>query len=324
MRVYGLLILACITLNACATNPKKQKDGDIPRILNLAPNFLEYWDTVKTKPVNEQLIVLKSDFFPRFQEFYDYKVEKWKMAGKSPDDELAKVLKEFPQIEADFRKKNDEINNSLSSALDTFSEFLPDLNKNFDVYVTHSLGEMDGGTRKIGDKMYLILGIDGMVKHHKGFESEMPFFHHEFFHFYHGQFFPEEQVLWIALWNEGLATYASQKLNPDASIKDLILDIPVGMISRIDNQLDFHWHDLNKKLESKSDADYEAYFLMSSKDKKIVPRSGYYLGYLIAMELGKSRSVPEMARLKHAEILPLMKTAISKLRADKAKGYFKR
>lgn len=322
MKVIGLLIISHIFLVACSTNPKVQKDSNMPRIHNMAPNFLVYWDAVKTKPVNEQLIVLKSDFFPRFQEFYDYKIEKWKSAGKSPDNELVKVLNEFPAIEAGFRKKTNEITNSLKSTLNSFSESLPDLNKDFDIYITHSFGEMDGGTRKIGNKIYFILGIDGMVKYHKGFESEIPFFHHELFHVYHGQYLPEEQVLWIALWAEGLATYASQKLNPSASMKDLMLDIPEGMVSRIDNQLEFHWDDLSKKLESKTDADYETYFLMSSKDKKIIPRSGYYLGYLIAVELGKDRSVAELAKLKPTEILPLMKTAISRLRANKVKGKF--
>ncbi len=322
MKVIGLLIISHIFLVACSTNPKVQKDSSMPRIHNMAPNFLVYWDTVKAKPVNEQLIVLKSDFFPRFQDFYDYKIEKWKSAGKPPDDELVKVLNEFPAIEAGFRKKTSEITNSLKSTLNSFSESLPDLNKDFDIYITHSFGEMDGGTRKIGNKIYFILGIDGMVKYHKGFESEIPFFHHELFHVYHGQYLPEEQVLWIALWAEGLATYASQKLNPSASMKDLMLDIPEGMVSRIDYQLDFHWDDLSKKLESKTDADYETYFLMSSKNKKIIPRSGYYLGYLIAVELGKDRSVAELAKLKPTEILPLMKTAISRLRANKVKGQF--
>jgi hypothetical protein len=70
---------------------------------------------------------------------------------------------------------------------------------------------------------------------------------------------------------------------------------------------------LTKKLTSRSDADYEAYFLMSSKDKKIVPRAGYYLGYLIAKEIGKTKSVSDMAQMKPGEILPLLKTTIEKL-----------
>ncbi len=323
MRITGALIAVCVCLTACATKSKIERDANMPRIHNMAPDFIEYWGRVKEKSLPEQVSVLKSDFSPKFPEFYNYKIEKWKKVGRTPDEELGKTLKEYPQIEADFIKKTNEITTNLSSTMDSFLKSVPGLNKDFDVYITHSFGDMDGGTRKIGDKVYFILGIDGMVKYHKGFNSEIPFFHHELFHVYHGQYLPEDQVMWIALWAEGLATYASEKLNPDASMKDLMLDLPEGMVSRIDKNLDYHWADLTKKMTSRSDADYEAYFLMSSKDKKIVPRAGYYLGYLIAKEIGKTKSVPEMAQLKPDEILPLLKAAIEKVRKGKTKGIFK-
>jgi hypothetical protein len=323
MKISSALVALYICLTACAMKPKIEWDASMPRIHNIAPDFIEYWDRVKGKSQFDQLSFLESDFFPKFSHFYNYKIEKWKKAGRLPIEELSKALKEYPQIETEFKKKTNEISDNLNSAMDSFLKSVPDLNKNFDIYVTHSFGEMDGGTRKIGDKIYFVLGIDGMVKYHKDFKSEVPFLHHELFHIYHGQFLPDEQVLWIALWAEGLATYASEQLNPSASMTDLMLDVPEGIVSRIDKNLDYHWVDLTKKLTSTSNADYEAYFLMSSRDKKIVPRSGYYLGYLIAKEIGKTKSIPEMAQMKQDEILPMLKSAIEKVQKDQTKGVFK-
>ncbi len=317
MKLINALLFVCVCLTSCVTKPKTEQQSGMPRIHNLAPDFIEYWNQVKEKPLPKQIQKLKSDFLVKFPQFYNYKIGKWERSGQKADEEFGKIIKEYPQLEANFIKKTDQVTETLNITLASFLKSFPEMNQDFDVYLTHSFGEMDGGTRNIGGKIYLIFGIDGMVNYHKGFTSEIPFFHHELFHIYHGQYFPEEQVIWIALWTEGLASYASQKLNPEASMKDLILDLPEGMVRKIDKSLDEHWADLTKKLNSKSDIDYETYFLMSSKDKKIVPRAGYYLGYLLAKEVGKTKSVNEMAQMKPNEVLPLLKLALKTVRKEK-------
>ena len=294
---------------------QKKESTEGPRVHNYAPAFIELWNKVESKSANEQLAALKEDFFPNFPQFYEYKIDKWKKAGKNPDEELKKQLAEFPKIKTEFIKKTNEITENLDSTLNSFVAAVPGLDRNFDVYITHSFGDMDGGTRKIGDKIYFILGIEGMVKYHKGFSSVIPFFHHELFHIYHGQYLPEEQVMWIALWAEGLATYASKKLNPKATQKDLMLDLPEGMVKRINSDLAYHWKDLRSKMTSTKDEDYETYFLMSSKGKRITSRAGYYLGYLLAKELGKTKTLPELAQMNPKEILPALEQKMDEMMA---------
>jgi hypothetical protein len=53
---------------------------------------------------------------------------------------------------------------------------------------------------------------------------------------------------------------------------------------------------------------------MSSKGKTVVPRAGYYLGYRLAQELGKTRSLTELAQPKPNEILPLLRKTIETVR----------
>lgn len=317
MKNISSLLIIFTFLTACTSATKNDLDASVPRIHNLAPDFIDYWLRVKDRPQGVQVSELKSDFFPKFPEFYKYKIERWKKAGKIPDEQIGETLKKYPQIESDFIKKSDEITTNLRSTMDSFLRAFPELRKDIDIYITHSFGEMDGGTRKIGNKIYFVFGIDGMAKFHQGFKSEIPFFHHELFHVYHSQYLQEEDALWNSLWVEGLATYASEQLNPNTSLKELMLDLPAGMVERIDANLDYHWADLNKKLNSKDESDYRTYFLMASKDTKIVIRAGYYLGYLIAKEIGKTKSLREMAQLKSYEILPLIKSEIQKLRSKR-------
>lgn len=311
--ISTVIVIAVLFFQLGCSMTQKKESSEGPRVHNFAPAFLEFWDKVESKSPDEQLAALKKDLFPNFPQFYEYKIEKWKKGGKNPDEELKKQLSEFPKIKAEFIRKTNEITSNLDSTLESFIAAVPGLDRNFDVYITHSFGDMDGGTRKIGDKVYFILGIEGMVKYHRGFSSEIPFFHHELFHVYHGQYLPEEQVMWIALWAEGLATYASEKLNPKASMKDMMLDLPEGMVKRIDGDLNYHWKDLKSKMTSKKDDDYETYFLMSSKGKRITTRAGYYLGYLLAKDLGKTKSLPELAQMNPKEILPMLEKKMVEL-----------
>ncbi|MBY0471561.1 hypothetical protein K2X30_10380 [bacterium] len=312
MKKLWLLTTAILVLG-CASAQKAPPEAPLKNteIHNFALDFIRYWEKVEKLPVEEQVRLLKADFFPKFPEFYADKIERWKKAGKNPDEEMAKQLSEFPAAKKDFVKKTKAIQASLKKGIEFFSKKFPDFNRGFRIYVTHSFGDMDGGTRQIDGKTYFIFGVDLMVKNHKGYTSEVPFFHHELFHMYHRQFLPEERVIWNSLWAEGLATYAAKKLNPNATMKDLILDLPEGMIPKIKKDLAFHWSDLASKLTSRDADDHKSYFRLSSENKKVVVRAGYYLGYLLAQEIGKTMSLSEMAQLDEAHLVPLLQKIIA-------------
>jgi hypothetical protein len=304
-------LLIAVLLTALTSTVLAAETG--PRVHNLAPTFLEFWSGVESQPAAERVQRLKTEVFPTFPEFYEYKVGKWRAAGRDPDAALANELEAFPAIRESFAKKTLEISRDLKATIASFVKALPDLDRNFDVYVIHSLNDMDGGTRQIGGKTYFILGIDGMVKYHQGASSEVPFFHHELFHMYHGQYLAETEQIWLALWMEGLATYASQKLNPGATYQDMLLDLPAGMVPAIDSRLAWHWKHLSARLDSTDPADYATYFQNSSKQSDVVGRAGYYLGYKVAAEVGKTMSLSQMAQLKAADVYPLVKATVQKL-----------
>ncbi len=311
---HAILILLLFQTGTSIASETERQRG--PIVHNLASAFLQLWETIESKSVDEQVVAVKENFLPQFPEFYEYKIKNW----KKPKEELKKEITKFPKIKNEFAEKTRQITINLDSALQTFVAAFPDMHRNFEVYITHSFGEMDGGSRTIDGTDYFILGIDGMVQYHKGFDSEIPFFHHELFHVYHSQHMKEEKALWAALWAEGLATYVSKKLNPESTLKDLMLDLPEGMVREIENDIDFYWKDLRKKLRSTAEGDYREYFLLSSQKGRITIRSGYYLGYLLAKEVAKTKTLSEMAKMKPKSILPMLERKIDALAKENAVG----
>jgi len=311
---FFITLFLCFKLSSCSLGGNEKKESHGPRIHNTATIFIDYWNKVESLPIEHKLQQFKSLVVPHFPTFYAYKKMKWENQGKVANNEFKKHLEEYPKLKKEFEIKNEQISKSLENSLVTFREHFPDLNPDFDIYIAHSFGEMDGGTRQIGEDWYFILGIDGMVNYHKGIQNEVPFFHHELFHVLHSQYFKEEQVIWVALWAEGLATYVSEKLNPNASIEDLMLG--QDLVRDVNKSLDKHWINLHSNLESTTDKDYETYFLVSSKNPSIVKRAGYYLGYLLAKEVGKTKTINEMAKMSKSEVLPLIQKTIKTLQTS--------
>jgi hypothetical protein len=200
-----------------------------PRIHNYANDFQKFWDESSQQSDKQKIADLKKNVFAKFPAFYDWKIAKWKEANKDPDTEILKHLKEYESHQKIFAEKNQSISSQIDADIASFLKIFPDFNQDIDIYIVHSFGDMDGGTRKINNKVYFIFGIDGMVKYHEGFKSEVPFFHHELFHQYHNRFLVDKNEIWVSLWAEGLATYVSEALSPGSSIKELMLDTPPGM-----------------------------------------------------------------------------------------------
>src|SRR5690606_38120584 len=120
-----------------------------------------------------------------------------------------------------------------ASAVAHFREFFPDSTAALPTYFLHSLGEMDGGTREIGGKAVMIFGADGIAMYHTP-DTIGPFFGHELFHVEHGVYFPECQPVWCALWTEGLATAAAEKMNPGIGPQALMLETPRPIAPTVD------------------------------------------------------------------------------------------
>jgi hypothetical protein len=168
-----------------------------------------------------------------------------------------------------------------------------------------SLFSFDGRTYRGADgRARLLFGMDMMALFHV--PEDMPgFFQHELFHLYQSQVLgpdePPETLVWWALWNEGLATYVSHELNPELSPAQIFW-YPRDLDRQVERNL-AHWAALLlEELDESGGGPYERWFNAGTTSDGPPPRAGYYLGYLLAQELARGRSLSELAHVPPAEV----------------------
>src|SRR5690349_9231683 len=178
------------------------------------------------------------------------------------------------------------------------------------VLLVNSLGEFDGGTRTLNGKGYLMFGADMIDRIYKTTPIQ-PFFHHELFHLYHGRTFEECEPIWCSLWSEGLAVHVAKTLNPDANDAALLLTFPVSLREAVEKDRRGAICSVVAKLNSTRDEDYPPLFQgRPNPGGAFPPRYGYYVGYLVAQDLGRTRSLKQLAALKAAEVKPLIEASL--------------
>jgi len=200
-----------------------------------------------------------------------------------------------------------------------FKETFPDYQCDYTFYIAPSFGRMDGSAASVDGRHVVIFAPDVIPKYHKVSELKV-LIDHETFHIYHhqstGVYGASEEVLPTieeALWGEGLATFVSAKMNPDASMDTVMLQpgIPEGAkpyLADIAKELLTH-------LDEKDKPTYAAYFMAGSPPKGYPPRAGYYVGLLIAQSLAERYSLPELAHLKGPELHELLVSQLKQLAA---------
>jgi hypothetical protein len=305
MRFLWLAIAAVFSTSACAA---------APRLHNDAMAFVDFWDANHDKPPAAQVAAFKTTVAPTFPAFY--KAERFQsfLTPAQYDERIVKAVEEFPTIRAAYVRKTQQFGVRLPGYMASFKATFPDFKAPEDIYVVHSLGEMDGGMRAIDGKDFLIFGIDRMVQL-RGDDNESAFFHHELFHHYHLPRVAEcgTNSVWSSLWVEGVATYVSHVLNPQANEKELLLTSPDDMAARTRAVLPAALADLDNSLGKDDAQTYANLFLRRGTDA-LPRRRAYYLGYLVAQEAGKTRDVRQLANMTCDEVKPLVFATVHRLR----------
>jgi hypothetical protein len=301
------LVLSALLFSAAAC----AHAGDAPGVHNIAQSFADFYDANKDKPEAEQLAAFRKDVASGYPAFYG--VERYK------GEHILKTIKAFAGIREDYIRKTQQFDAELPRYIDSFKAWFPDFQPTRETWVLHSLGEMDGGTRTLDGKDVLIFGIDGMVRYH-GKGNESAFFHHELFHTYHDKAMAgcngDEEPMWAMLWQEGLATYVSHVMNPEANDSELLLAFPDNMAERTRKVLPAAFADLEKVLDTRDTSVYRNLFTTGGKATGELPaRRGYYLGYLVAQEAARERSVQALAKLDCQGAHALVTATVARLRA---------
>jgi hypothetical protein len=162
------------------------------------------------------------------------------------------------------------------------------------VYLLVSLGEFDGATRSLPQGEVLLFGADMIAKYHEK-NDVTPFFHHELFHIYHSPRFSECDKVWCSLWSEGLATQVAASLNPKATDAELLLTLPEPIRPEVEKDRKPAVCAVWQRLDSDKDEDKRALFSFQRLGPGVPPRAGYLIGQWVAADLGKTRSLKQLA-----------------------------
>jgi hypothetical protein len=167
-----------------------------------------------------------------------------------------------------------------------------------------SLFKFDGHPAEFGGQEHMLFGVDLIAALHAAADMSA-FFDHEIFHLYHkpliaSQLPQGEDPAWVTLWTEGLATYVSQRMNPQLDAQQ-VLWFPRDIVARMKTEAPRAARLLLRDLE-KTGHDADRWFYMGTQVEGLPDRAGYYLGYLFAKSIGDDVELPTLARMPLAEI----------------------
>lgn len=301
--------LALCLIAAALSVPTSAQAEDELKLVDYTDEFANVWDATASLPDPERATRFKVEFAKILPGFYDHK----RMGGATEaqyDERLLKGLKEYPEQRAGIARVSKDFGQSIAPARASFERAFGPMRGYPDVYLVNSLGEFDGGTRDLGGVSHLMFGADMIDKLYKTTPIQ-PFFHHELFHLYHGRTFDECDAIWCSLWAEGLAVYVAATLNPDANDAALLLTFPVPLREAVEKDRLGAICSVVAKLDSTKSEDYPPLFQgRPNPGAGFPPRYGYYVGYLIAEDIGRTRSPKQLAALKASEVRPLIEASL--------------
>lgn len=262
--------------------------GDGP-VVNLGPSFEEFWKAGAERRLWQEHVEGPHQALYNALVWGGAGVEERARRLDASCERLAPLIPEMTRLFAEFEP-------TLQQQCARFQESFPEFRRDFPVYAIPSVGRFNGKAGMVEGQLVLAFGIDQIAARH---DNPDVLYAHELFHVYHLRRMgldPREAPLVAALWLEGLASYVSHRLNPQASLAEVLMD---GELARVSPE-DCHW--LAERFRQWSATPLtdtraqSAWFQVGGRIRPDLPsRCGYLLGYRVAEKLAQGRSLDELA-----------------------------
>lgn len=216
-----------------------------------------------------------------------------------------------PLTASHFHAVAENVMPAFDKAQSDFAKTFPDFRCEADIVFGVSLLHFDGhGYNDKTGREHMRFGIDMIALLHQ--PKDLPaFFAHELFHIYHAQALPgvhpeDNPVTWWAMWEEGLATYVSRQMNVPQT-EQQVLWFPADLAAQM--QKPGVMKETAKEMLADFDntKNYAFWFQAGHSAPNLPARAGYFMGLRMAEELGRTRSLQELAHLTPADVKPLSK-----------------
>jgi hypothetical protein len=250
-------------------------------------------------PAEQQVRSFRGDYLARHPELYAPEV--------MPVPSDARALRTMAAVRAhpEWRAFDAALRRELEHVANRFRRAFPDFRCDFSVYVTETFEAMDGAGRDVAERPALVLGVDTIAESETS--ASLPvFLSHELFHRYNFQAagfsddLAERDLIWRSLWAEGLATFVSARLNPSNPLSDALL-FPKDLEARAKPFVPQMASELLAAADRVDPATFAKFFEVESPGAKRLgwpPRSGYFIGYLVAQDLGRRDSLSKLAHMQ--------------------------
>lgn len=290
-----LLALSSLLIAGCATVPApREEEARHVGFVDLTDDFAAAYDGSAGLSEPERARAVRKAMQAAIPDLYD---PQWRDVPEDRIDEwFAKYLSSYPAERAGIADVAARFNAMMDPGVADFERRLGTLPEGTPVYLVISLGEFDGATRSLAGRTHLLFGADMIATLHQGNDPQ-PLVQHELFHIYHDPRFTGCAEIWCSLWTEGLATYVAQQLNPGASDSELLLTVPEPIRPALESHRAEAVCATLARLDSRDGADRDALFSFSRLSENIPPRAGYLIGAWVAEDLGRTRSLAELAEL---------------------------
>lgn len=292
-----LLALAATLLASGAAAAEPASDG--LTLVDLTGEFAATADRTAALPEAERAAAFKAHFATVLPGFYSETLTK--QPAERYDARMLARLKAWPDDRAAVLETAKRFDGMFQPARATFEARFGPMRGYQPIYLVHSLGSFDGGTRELQGRSVLLFGADMIARYHATGDIR-PFFHHELFHLYHQRRFAGCEQIWCSLWTEGLAVHVAKTLNPGATDDELLLTQPQPIRPEVDKDRKAAVCAVVARLDSSNDEAGEALFSFRRLGPGLPPRFGYYVGYLAAADMGKTRTPQQMADMKAHEV----------------------
>lgn len=281
-----------------------------PKVIDLTGEFASLWEKSAALPEPEKVAAFKAHFEPLIPGFF---------RSRYFDPLIAKSLSTFAEDRAGIEQVRLLFTPALAPAAKSFAQAFGSSPVEHEIYLIHSTGELDGSVRRIGGKDHLVFGADRLAKRlgPDGRANIRPLIHHEMFHLHHAKSFTGcWDRLWCDIWREGLAVFAAEALNPDASADDLtIANLRAALDARPNPAICL----VRARLDSSDPEERRNFGSMNFTVPGMPPRFGYYVGYLAAKEMSRTHNLAELAAMRVEQVRPALEQSLERLASCPAK-----
>jgi hypothetical protein len=272
-------------------------------------------------PADQQTLAFRSDYLARRRELYTPEV----LPGPTGAVIDASALKAMKRVREhpEWRAFDLEFKQAFRRVAIRFAGEFPDFRCDFPVYATETFGFMDGAGRVVAGRPSLVFGVDTIAQSWTR-EALPVFLSHELFHRYHFQAagfsddLGDRDLIWRSLWAEGLATYVSARLNPTNPLSDALIT-PKDLEAQAKPFVPQMAAELLAAADRSDAKTFAKFFEGGDAEARRLgwpSRSGYYIGYLVAEDLGRRRSLKALAHIKGPELRSEIGEALARLSHD--------